>query len=105
MIPTKEQWDKHPSFRQELQELVSHPTFQTALAMTKDKGMRKSLATVGNADLIQYFALMGAHRDGYTSALDDLVALTRSKDSRPLERGPWDSADKPKVDDDRTSAP
>lgn len=79
---TKEQWDKHPSFRKELAEVLSSPAFQAAYGIVLAKGLQtKSLPP---SDPLHWAALMGQRKEGYLEALDNLTALTEPPpDARP----------------------
>lgn len=104
MTITLEQWRQHPSFQTELAELLKHPALAVALDLVRHRGAHKLLTSVGTASLIDYYGLIGAHREGYTSSLDDLIMLSKPTDTRPPEEMPWKS--KPaEPDGDRTSAP
>lgn len=93
---TKIQWDAHPSFRKDLQELLNHPAFQAAFGIVVAKGLEtKSLPAT---DPLHWAALMGQRKEGYLEALDNLMALTEPPASKPAAVTGWDthSGGKPK---------
>lgn len=100
---TKDQWYAHPDFRKELTELLNHPTFRVALALVNRAGL-KPTPVVPNIDLMHFFALMGAKRDGYFEGLQNLLDLTQPQATRPPEQPPW-TTKRPGPDADHTSAP
>lgn len=103
MTLTKDQWYDHPEFRQELEELLRHPAMRAALDMCKEQGLRSTLAVSG-LNLIHYFALQGARKDGYLECLTNLEGLAKPQPTKQPAREPW-TADKPAADADKTSAP
>lgn len=104
MALTKEQWYAHPEFHQELRAILQNKTLLAALDMVRDSGMKPTSITPGNVDLIQFFALMGAKRDGYFEALTNLVDLSKTQPVRVPEQKPFETP-RPTADNDRTSAP
>lgn len=107
MALTIEQWYAHPSFRQELVELLRNPTLRVALEMVREKGLNSTLTPTGNTSMVEFFAIMGARKDGYHEALVNLEALSQAKSTAPPERKPWHTPTPPKPapDGDQTSAP
>lgn len=106
MALTKDQWYKHPQFRSELAELLQNKTLQIALDMTRVAGLKPTPFPPG-LDLMQFFALMGAKRDGYFEGLTNLEDLAKSPPPpKPPERKPFETPrDTQPADNDRTSAP
>lgn len=102
---TKDQWDSHPSFRKELAELLKEQSLDVALSIVRDAGLQPTPILQG-VDLIQYFAINGAKRDGYFEAITNLISLSKTKPTKTPAQAAW-TKPKPKsaVDDDRTSAP
>jgi hypothetical protein len=84
---TQAQWDKHPSFRQDLKALLTNPVFQTALEIVLDKGMKTT--TLSPHEPLAFAGLMGARKDGYIEALANLFALTESASDAPAVLTPW----------------
>lgn len=101
---TEEQWYNHPTFRQDLERVLADPAFLTALAMVQQKGLKPTSFAVPGVDLRDFFALMGAKRDGYFEAITNLMSLTQPKTTRPPERPPW-TTPRPEADADTSSAP
>lgn len=101
---TAEQWYSHPTFRQDLEVLLSNPVFLTALGIVQARGLKSSVFGPG-IDLRDYFALNGAKKDGYFEALTNLVDLSNQpKAARPPDRPPW-STPRPGADGAEGSAP
>lgn len=88
---TEDQWYLQPSLRQDLEEILKNPVLLTALQIVRDRGVRSTSMPSQPVDLVQFFALMGAKRDGYIEALQNLVDLTKSKPADKLMPKPWDT--------------
>ena len=89
---TEEQWYAHPTFRQDLEVLLSNPVFLHALGIVQARGLKSSVFAPG-IDLRDYFALNGAKKDGYFEALTNLVGLSNQpKAARPPDRKPWSNS-------------
>lgn len=88
MSITKEQWFQQPGLQQELRELLKNPTLQAALAIVKDQIFRP-MQIPNEVDLMQYYAIMGARKDGYQEAIINLETLSKSPPPPPPKTDPW----------------
>lgn len=97
MTITKEQWYQHPEFRQELEEILKNPTLRAALDLIRAQGLRSTLEVPG-VNLIHYFALQGARKDGYMEALTNLEILSMPQPAKGPDRKPWTNPTPPAED-------
>lgn len=86
---TKEQWYKHPTLRGDLETLLSNPVMVNALDIVFQHGVTSTPFPVNPVDLVHFFALMGAKRDGYIEALKNLRELTKAEPLKQPDRKPW----------------
>ena len=94
-MTTKEQWYAHPDNRSELAVLLQNPTLSKALDVALDLGFKSTNFPINPVDLVQFFAIMGAKRDGYIEALKNLRALAQPEPTaKPLPK-PWETPRKP----------
>lgn len=84
---TQKQWEAHPSFRQDLKQLLDNPVFAVALQIVLDKGLQPKVLPA--VDPSQWAALMGQRKEGYLESLDNLWALTESAPAQPATLTPW----------------
>lgn len=91
---TEAQWYSQPSYQSDLKALLDNPVMEAALQVAFDQGFKTipALATPGG-DLVDYFAIQGAVREGYRLAFQKLRDLTQPKVSRPTTQPkPWESS-------------
>lgn len=86
---TQEQWDAHPSFRQELKELINHPAFKAAYSVVLAQGLKTRDYPQAPVDLVQWAALVGERKQGYLEALDNIMALTEPPAARIIQQKGW----------------
>ncbi len=99
---SEKQWYEHPDFRRELEDLLNHPTMQIALGIVTRKGSASTLPV--SEQIMEWFALMGAKKDGYAEGIANLIALSKHSTPSPPARKAWDSPHK-MPDNDASSAP
>lgn len=88
---TKTQWYRHPTLRSELEELLKNPVLIAALEVVFQLGVKSTAFPVNPVDLVQFFALMGAKRDGYIEALANLQMLAKPEPEEKPTPKPWDT--------------
>lgn len=91
---TKEQWYSHPSFRQDLEKLLDDPVFEIALSIVSRKGA-DSTSFIAGQNLIHFFALMGAKKDGYYEALKNLKQLAKPEPNKTPTPKAWETPSQP----------
>ena|ERR1039457_6506713 len=92
---TLDQWNAHPSFRKELAGDLALPAVVVALEMVKAQGTKSLTVPGSGVDIIHYFAIMGAKRDGCLETLINLQNLTNSEPAEVPERQAWTTPRKP----------
>lgn len=92
---TKDQWYNHPSLRQDLTAILENPVLINALEIVKDQGVKATMFPSTPVDLIQFFALMGAKRDGYIEALTNLHLLTQPQVEHKATPEAWTTPKEP----------
>jgi hypothetical protein len=88
-----EQWQQHPSFRKELEEIFNHPTFKIALEIVKEAGNRPILpqAMPPGVTLTEWGSMIGFKRDGYFEALTNLRQLSQTTAAAKAGPRPWEN--------------
>jgi hypothetical protein len=86
---TQAQWFKHASYQADLQKLLDNPVLQIALDICRDQNLIP-LPTTTQADLMEFFAIMGAKRAGYNEFVVNLRALAQpEKPPVPVQKA-WE---------------
>jgi hypothetical protein len=75
---TKEQWYSNPGFQIELKDLLKHPTMVAALELVNSNAFKPLPTQIPNQNLIDYFAIMGAKKEGYNEFYMNLLVLAES---------------------------
>lgn len=92
---TESQWDKLPDLRKELEAEINDPRSALANALyiverqaftPLSKGMVPQVAT----SLTEFYSAVGARREGYLEALENLRALARVKAPAAPVGQSWD---------------
>lgn len=89
-----EQWKSHPTRRRELAELMREPAFVDALAIVKELLYVTQAPAPSTPNLMESYAIYGARKAGYESALQNLLSLAELNVHRMPDRKPWDTPDK-----------
>jgi hypothetical protein len=85
---TLDQWNKLPDFRERLAVLLRDTAMVAALEVTLQKGVAP-VAMPKGVDLMAFTALMGARKEGYVEALQNLQDLAELPTMIPKEEKPW----------------
>lgn len=91
---TQDQWYKHPSFQTDLQALFNNPVLETALDICRDLSLRPVPITE-KVNLVDFFAIMGAKKEGYNEFLLNLRALAQPEKPLSPAKKSWEYEDKP----------
>lgn len=96
MTPTQDQWYKHASFQTDLRALLESPVLRTALEICRDQNL-VPISTTKPVNLVDYFAIMGAKKEGYNEFLINLRLLAQPQRASVPATKPWEYKDEPET--------
>lgn len=93
---TKDQWYRHPSFQTDLKALLDNPVLQAAVEICRDQNLIP-ISTSKTVNLVDYFAIMGAKKEGYNEFLINLRLLAQPEKPSVPETKPWAYPQEPEI--------